>query len=235
MNPRRVEALSDSAFAVALTILIFDVRVPDTGSHPAHGLAHDLWFGRWPHYLGYLISFAVVGMLWLCHHTIFRMVEAIDHAGLVLNLALLASVVFVPFPTQVMAAYIDAGDQSERWAGVFYGLTLMVTTLLLAVLWHHVSRRGLIEPWIQKDATRRLTRRYYVTPVLYAGATGIAAANLDAGLVLFLVIACVYLLDTGTRAAPRHPEHRHRHRTATDDPEAQPTGVEGSSASSSPS
>lgn len=208
MNTRRLEALSDSAFAVALTILIFDVKVPSVGKL---GLAHDLWFGEWPHYLGYVVSFAVVSMLWICHHTIFRMLRAIDHAGLVLNLGLMAIVVFLPFPTQVMAAYVGSSGSAPRYAAVFYGLALMATTLMLAVLWHHVSRgRRLVEPWIPDDAVQRLTRRYYLTPVLYLAATGVAVGSLVAGLALYLLIACVYLLHTGTRAAPRHPGHLDR-------------------------
>lgn len=209
MDSGRTEALSDGTFAVAMTLLIFDVRLPDVRvGHHLGGVAHDLWFQEWSHYLGYVVSFAVVGMIWLCHHTIFRMLRGIDHTGIILNLGLLALVVFVPFPTQVMAAYLASHDHEEMYVAAFYGLSLGATTLMLAVLWHHVSRgRRLIEPWIPDDAVRRLTRRYYTTPVLYLVATAISLAVPALGLVLFLVIACGYLLHTGTRAAPQRPIH----------------------------
>jgi uncharacterized membrane protein len=210
VNARRTEALSDSTFAVAMTLLIFDVRLPDVRlGNQLHGVAHDLWFQEWPHYLGYGVSFAVIGMIWVCHHTIFRMLRGIDHAGIVLNLGLLGLVVFLPFPTQVMAAYLGSHDPEQTYVAAFYGLSLGATTLMLAILWHHVSRnRRLIEPWIPDDAVKRLTRRYYLTPVLYVGATAAAVADQRAGLVLFLVIACGYLLHTGTRAAPTRPAHQ---------------------------
>ncbi len=209
MDSGRTEALSDGTFAVAMTLLIFDVRLPDVrlGNH-LHGVAHDLWFQEWPHYLGYAVSFAVIGMIWLCHHTIFRMLRGIDHTGILLNLGLLALVVFVPFPTQVMAAYLATHDREQTYVAAFYGLSLGATTLMLAVLWHHVSRgRRFIEPWIPDDAVRRLTRRYYLTPVLYLGATAVSLASPAVGLALFLVIACGYLLHTGTRVAPQRPAH----------------------------
>ncbi|HEX3946284.1 MAG TPA: TMEM175 family protein [Acidimicrobiales bacterium] len=209
MDSRRTEALSDSTFAVAMTLLIFDVRLPDVRlGHHIHGVAADLWFQEWSHYLGYVVSFVVVGMIWVCHHTIFRMLRGIDHTGMLINLGLLGLVVFIPFPTQVMAAYLGSHDSGLAPVAAFYGLSLGATTLLLAILWHHVSRgRRLIEPWIPDDAITRLTRRYYLTPVLYLVATGVAIVNQPAGLVLLLLVACVYLLHTGTRAAPKRPPH----------------------------
>ncbi len=193
-----------------MTLLIFDVRLPDVRlGHQLHGVAHDLWFQEWPHYLGYGVSFVVIGMIWVCHHTIFRMLRGIDHSGIVINLALLGLVVFLPFPTQVMAAYLGTHNSEQAYVAAFYGLSLGATTLMLAILWHHVSRgRRLIEPWIPDDAVRRLTRRYYLTPVLYLVATAVAIAYQPAGLVLFLAIACGYLLHTGTRAAPTRPTHQ---------------------------
>jgi len=230
MDSGRVEALSDGTFAVAMTLLIFDVRLPDVRQvHTLHGVAQDLWFQEWAHYLGYVVSFAVIGMIWLCHHTVFRMLRGIDYTGIVINLGLLLMVVFVPFPTQVMAAYLANHDSGQVYVGIFYGLSLAATTLMLAVLWHHVSRgRRLIEPWIPDDTVRRLTRRYYLTPVLYVAATAITIASRPVGLALFLIIAGGYLLHTGTRAAPQRPTHlgAHGHRSlaATAEPDQQPPG-----------
>ena len=204
MNPRRTEALSDSTFAVAMTLLIFDVRLPSTRIHT---LSHDLWFNEWPHYLGYVISFTVIGMIWVSHHTIFRLVRAIDHRAMVANLALLSLVVFIPFPTQVLALYISQGSDSQKELAVaFYGLSLAAATLMLAVLWHSISRPALIQSWVGADELKRMTRRYYFTPVLYLAATGLALVDDRLGIALLLVIGSGYLLHTGTRVAPPHPD-----------------------------
>lgn len=199
-------ALSDSTFAVAITLLIFDVRF----AGPDRGVAEDLWYHQWPHYTGYFVSFAVIGMLWLNHHAIFRLIRHIDHGVLVLNLAFLGVVVFMPFPTQVMAAYLSASDGEEVYVAVFYGLTMAAATLVLALLWHYAARRHhLLESWVPRDASAQLTRRLYVTPVLLVLATLLGLIDVRLGLVLFLVVTLGYLLHTGARVAPRHPASGH--------------------------
>src|ERR1019366_5915895 len=138
MNPRRTEALSDSTFAVAMTLLIFDVRMP---TPRFHGTAHDLWFNEWPHYTGYAVSFTVIGMIWMNHHSVFRMIRRIDHTGMVMNLGFLGLIVFIPFPTQIMATYLVSHPSRGDFVASFYGLSLAAATLVLALLWHHLARR----------------------------------------------------------------------------------------------
>jgi uncharacterized membrane protein len=205
VDTARTAALSDSTFAVAMTLLIFDVRVP-AGLHPR--LAHDLWFHEWPHYLGYLVSFVVIGALWVTHHTVFRQLSHIDHTEIVLNLALLGLVVFIPFPTQLVAAYIGSASRVDQaYVAAFYGGCLAAATLMMAVLWHHAaSGRRLLRYSLDDASARQLTKRLYVTPILYALATLLALIDLRIGLPAYLLIACGYVLHTGTRVVPR--EHR---------------------------
>jgi uncharacterized membrane protein len=204
VDPRRTEALSDSTFAVAMTLLIFDVRLPIARIHT---LGYDLWFNESSHYAGYVLSFLVIGMIWISHHTIFRLLRGIDHSAMLINLGLLAVVVFIPFPTQVLALYLQRGShQQAALAAAFYGVTLAVATLMLALLWHNASRgRRLIAPWVHDNDLKRMTRRYYLSPLLYLAATGLALIDARIGMAVFVVIGSVYLLHTGTRVAPRHP------------------------------
>jgi len=214
VHTRRLEALSDSTFAVALTLLIFDVRVPRP---QIHGVTHDLWFGEWPHYLGYVVSFLVIGMMWINHHAVFRMVRRIDNACLVLNLVFLALIVFIPFPTQTLTTYLAAYPQRGDVVAAFYGLTLAACTLVLAVLWHHIERHPeLLHRRDDPGALHRLTRRLYVTPVLYAAAAAVSLLNHWLGLGLYALVAGGYLLYTGTRALPPEPV----------DPDGTPAGLE---------
>ncbi len=200
MHLHRVEALSDSTFAVALTLLIFDVRVERPR---VNGVSHDLWFNEWPHYVGYLVSFVVIGMIWMNHHAVFRMLRRIDHTGMVLNLALLGLVVFIPFPTQTLATYLAAYPQRGDLVTSFYGLMLAACTLMLAVLWHHLERRpDLLRSGDDPTTLRHLTRRLYVTPLLYLAAAALSLLDHWVGVVLYAAIACGYLLHTGTRAFP---------------------------------
>jgi uncharacterized membrane protein len=204
MHTRRLEALSDSTFAVALTLLLFDLRVPQP---QVHGVTHDLWFGQWPHYLGFVVSFLVIGMIWINHHAIFRMVRRVDNAVLVLNLAFLSLIVFIPFPTQTLTTYLAAYPQKGDTVAAFYGLSLAACTLVLAVLWHHIERHPeLLHRRDDPAVLHRLTRRLYVTPVLYAAAAAISLLNHWLGLTLYALVAGGYLLHTGTRGLPAASE-----------------------------
>lgn len=196
-------SLSDSTFAVAMTLLIFDVRFDGE----RHGIARDLWFREWPHYFGYVVSFAVVAMLWMNHHAIFRMVRMVDSRLMVLNLIFLGVVVFIPFPTQVVAAYLLAQDKEQVYTSMFYGLALALATLALAWVWHYAARRGhLLEAWVPPQRVSVLTRRLYLAPLLFAVGTVVGFADVRAALAIYLLIACGYLMHTGSRVALRHPE-----------------------------
>jgi hypothetical protein len=88
---------------------------------------------------------------------------------------------------------------------------------MLAVLWHAVCRRSLVQPWVTEPEMRRVRRRYYLTPVLYLAATGLALVDDRLGIGLFLVIGCGYLLHTGTSVAPPPPDESAHAKEARED------------------
>ncbi len=112
----RTEAFSDGVFAIAITLLILEVNVPETAFD-------NLWRGiadQWPSYLAYATSFITIGGIWLAHHGIFRRLQYANKPLMVVNLLLLMAVSFLPFPTKLMAEAIDSCD-AERAAVIFYG------------------------------------------------------------------------------------------------------------------
>ena len=131
----RTEAFSDGVFAIAITLLVLDIRVPAEEFD-------DLWSGivhEWPAYLGYATSFLTIGALWLAHHGVFRRLRYANNPVMRINLLLLMAVSFLPFPTRLVAEAIR--DQSaESAAAIFYGATLLVITLLFSALWGAVAR-----------------------------------------------------------------------------------------------
>ena len=102
----RTEAFSDGVFAIVSTLLVLDVRAPD--SSPS-GLLNDL-LAQWPAYLGYLTSFLYVGVIWLNHHALFNRIQRIDKRLNLTNLVLLLTTAFLPFPTSVLATATQDGD-----------------------------------------------------------------------------------------------------------------------------
>jgi uncharacterized membrane protein len=154
-DPSRTEAFSDGVFAIAVTLLVLDLAIPqdEIQKHLAHGILHE-----WPGYLAYVTSFVTVGGLWLAHHGIFSRLRAVNGRVMRINLLLLLLVSFLPFPTRLMAQAIRDVN-AERPAVIFYGLTLTAVSLTITGLWRAVrSDRALLKPGIPEREIAAVTR-----------------------------------------------------------------------------
>lgn len=148
----RTEAFSDGVLAIAITILVLELSVPDEGFT-------NLWRGileQWPSYLAYATSFLTIGGIWLSHQSLFGRLQWVDRRIMQLNLLLLMVVSFLPFPTKLMAEAID-DPEAERAAVVFYGLVLLAISVLVGAMWRTVSRRpDLLEPEVDQAEIDRI-------------------------------------------------------------------------------
>src|SRR4051795_10160430 len=98
----RLEAFSDGVMAIAITLLILDVKVPlAEEGRLAHDLAH-----QWPSYAAYVVTFLVIGIIWVNHHVLFERAAAVTRPIFYLNIFLLMGVAFLPFPTALLAEYL---------------------------------------------------------------------------------------------------------------------------------
>ncbi len=142
----RMEAFSDGVFAIAITLLILEVGVPEAAFD-------NLWRGivdQWPSYLAYATSFLTIGGIWLAHHGIFRRLQYANQPVMIINLLLLMAVSFLPFPTKLMAEAIH-DTNAERAAVIFYGGSLLVISLLIGALWTSIARdRDLLKPEVSE-------------------------------------------------------------------------------------
>jgi uncharacterized membrane protein len=133
----RVEAFSDGVFAIAITLLVLDIRIePDQYDHLLKALVKE-----WPSYFAYVTSFFTVGSVWIAHHYLFTRLKYIDPVLLRLNLVLLLAAAFLPFPTAVLSQAFEASTQSERAAVAFYGLTALAIELILRAMIRYASSR----------------------------------------------------------------------------------------------
>lgn len=113
-DTNRLEAFSDGVFAIAITLLILEVKIDAGGGSLAHRFAQ-----AWPSYVSFLISFAVIGTMWLNHHQMFRLVRTTDHGVVVANLFLLLVISVIPFPTKVLGDWPGAASPisaPRRWS-----------------------------------------------------------------------------------------------------------------------
>jgi uncharacterized membrane protein len=198
----RTEAFSDGVFAFAITLLVLDLHVPESEfNHLWRGIAD-----QWPSYLGYATSFLTVGGIWLVHHGIFRRVQYANRRVMNVNLVLLMAIVFLPFPTTLVAEAIRSSS-AERAAVIFYGASLLVISLLFSALWGAVaSDRSLLKPEVSEKEVNAIARA--TTPSLGFYVVVIALAFIAPKVAAFgyLLIAIVAILrargDSGTPTTP---------------------------------
>jgi len=123
----RAEAFSDGVFAVAATVLVFNLIDPRVGS----GLGNAL-LSEWPSYVAYAISFSTIVVIWVNHHGITDAIERFDRVLLFLNGLLLMTVAVIPFPTGLLAHYLQAGHD-QKAAAVAYGLTMTSMSIAFSI------------------------------------------------------------------------------------------------------
>src|SRR5262245_60992266 len=121
----RLEAFSDGVFAIAITLLILEIRVPESAGPGNGGLTHEL-VALWPSLLAYFLSFWVILIMWVNHHELMRMVGGVDYALLFANGFVLLTVTFVPFPTAVLARHL--GTEAANAASAFYCGSFLVAS-----------------------------------------------------------------------------------------------------------
>src|SRR5436189_3868628 len=166
----RLEAFSDGVFAIAITLLIIEVHVP--AREHAETLGHEL-LRIWPSYLGYLTSFLTIGVMWINHHYVFELIARIDRTMLLLNTLLLMLIAFVPFPTAVLAQFVETGG--ARAAAVPYGATMTLTALAFLAWWRYApAGRRLIGDEVPDEVIEDITRAYTPGALLYGGAALVA-------------------------------------------------------------
>jgi uncharacterized membrane protein len=191
----RLEAFSDGVFAIAITLLVLEIRLPDEHRiEELGGLAQTL-SGLWPSYAGYVISFVTIGIMWANHHNVMRMMARVDHGLMVWNLLLLMAISFTPFSTAVMAEHLPHAGWDRNIAVAFYSGTFTVTAFFYNFLWRHAAhRRRLIHAHVSDARVRATTRAYWPGTFLYGLATAAAFVSIAASLFIVTGLALFYIL-----------------------------------------
>ena len=168
----RLIFFSDAVFAIAITLLALDLRLPSGGESPSNAQLLAQLLEIWPKYLAYLVSFLAIGTFWLGHHRRFRFIRRYDGELLTLNLLFLMVIAFVPFPTSVIS------ESGNRTATIFYALTMILGGLMLAALWRHVSwHNRLTDPGLDARQARRQFVPMLLTVALFVMSIGLAFLN----------------------------------------------------------
>lgn len=200
----RLVAFSDGVFAIAMTLLVLSLRVPNL-SGSIDEVNTELWEKlreQWPEVLSYAISFFVIGRYWLIHHRLFRLVQRADAPVLVWNLVLLGFIALVPYPTELLGRY---GDTTT--AVVAYSVTMVAVGLTSFGLTRHVFQAGLIDDKVTDEYRAHSLARGALIPVGFG--LGIPVAFLDPTAALITwwlsIIVLSVVLDRRYDAAVRKP------------------------------
>jgi uncharacterized membrane protein len=194
LSKGRLEAFSDGVFAIAITLLVLTIAQPTN----YRDLGSQLW-DRWPAVAAYVVSFAVIGIMWLNHHTVFSAVERVDRPFVYLNLALLLTVVFVPYPTGVLGEALSRGE-GARVAAVVYSGTMTLNACAWSAMWLYASSgRRLLTPDFREDRRRAATLAFTSGGLIYALSIGVALINAFACLAFHAALAVYYALDPLSR------------------------------------
>jgi uncharacterized membrane protein len=208
MTTGRLEAFSDGVFAVAITLLVLDIRPPAEASS-----ADDLWRrlgDLWPHYAAYAVSFLVIGIVWVNHHAVMDLIARVDRQLAFLNLLLLMAVALIPFATALLADYLAHGGSPAHTAAAAYSAVISLMGIAFGALWIYASRdaRLLVDGFPREDLPR-ITLRFVLGTPIYLGTIGVAFVSAPACLALHAALAIYYALSRqgGGMARPAGLEH----------------------------
>ena len=192
----RLEAFSDGVIAVAITLLVLNIDVPqlNSGQTLARALGH-----QWPSYAAYATSFLTIGIIWVNHHVMIGRLREPDHAILLLNLLLLMSIAVLPFATNLMATYLRETNGQHLAAAVYSG-AFLVMALFFSALNAHIllaKHEKLREP-LSLERRRQILARHVTGILPYAIATALAAVSSYVTLIICGAIAVFYALPIAT-------------------------------------
>lgn len=185
MSTSRIEALADGVFAIVMTLLVFDLRVPEVPVADLPGALVTLW----PKFLGYVVSFVLLGIYWVGHRNQFNFIKRADQNFHWLNILFFGAVCLVPFSTGLVSRYPD------EWLGVaIYGLNLILIGLCLFLIWTYATYRyHLVDPDLPQPVMRLARQRSLLAPACYLIAILVGLGNPRLSLIIYALVPLLYI------------------------------------------
>ncbi|HEX4726908.1 MAG TPA: TMEM175 family protein [Jatrophihabitans sp.] len=187
----RLEAFSDGVLAVAITLLVLDLH---TDPADPVDLAHQL-AAEWPSFAAYVLSFFIIGVIWVNHHALFALAADADRRLMFYNLLLLMWVSTIPFTTATLAGYLRAGGSDGRLAVLLYGASTEGMAISFTLILRHLIRAGLLLRPVSAADGRRAVRRFGVGSVLYPIVTAVGLLSPVLMLLLYAGMTAFYILE----------------------------------------
>jgi uncharacterized membrane protein len=188
LSTARIQALCDGVFAVAMTLLILDVKVP-LSSHDLPGHLYALRFKV----LSYLFSFVILGIYWVGHHNQYHYIRRADRTLLWLNLLFFLTIAFIPFSAALIAEHTQ-----ERIAVTVYGINLILAGgMLYLIWWYATAGHRLVDKTLNPDVVRLAKIKIIQAPVVYLGAIAVSFLNPAISIAAYVLVPVLYILPSG--------------------------------------
>lgn len=204
LSTARIETLADGVFAIVMTLLVFDIRVPIQEQVSQTGLLNAL-VTLMPNMISYVISFVILGVFWVGHHNQFFYIRRSDRTLLWINIIYMMFVALVPFSAGLLSRY-----GSDPLSIVVYNLNLIGTGTILFFHWVYAVRDGhLLGHALDPKVDRLVRRRILTPPVFYSLAIIVSLINVQIALILDILIPILYVLPSNLDRMLRvRPEQR---------------------------
>lgn len=200
----RLEAFSDGVFAIAITLLVLELHVPNGHEVLVQALLHE-----WPRYLGYLVSFSFIGGVWIAHSNMTRFIKAADPTLMRLNLTLLLLVSFLPFTTAIVATHLfatvlplshdtvlESGSPGERVAVVLFGLNLTLAAFMVYRVIRYAARTpGMAADDVAEEELQAFAGERRTAALFQGGATVLGVFLPVIAIVFYLAVSIVFIVE----------------------------------------
>lgn len=194
LPPNRIEALADGIFAVAMTILVLELHVPDLGADASDAHLLAALHGFVPKALSFASGFVILGTLWIGHHYQFHYIRRSTRAILWINLVFLLAISFLPFVVALIGTY-----GPKRVSCILYGATLVGAMTCLLVQWSYAAgpSRRLVGHSVPPKVVAGLRNRVVMGIIGYGGGLLLAFVSPRASLICYATTPLLYLLPAG--------------------------------------
>jgi uncharacterized membrane protein len=201
LSTSRLEAFSDGVFAIAITLLIIEIKVPAHDDLKNQSLMHYIW-QQWPKYFAYILSFVIIGIYWANHHYLFKLFKRTNHVFNLLNVLFLMTIAFLPYPTGVLGDYIITAEHAKP-AVTFYAFAIWLPSFAWLLIWLYAGhKRRIVDHKLTHRFVNSLTQQYYLSNLFYISAFLISLFSAVISITICVGLTLLYLLP------PRKPEYQ---------------------------
>ncbi|MCH5586128.1 DUF1211 domain-containing protein [Shimazuella sp. AN120528] len=188
----RMLAYCDAIFAIALTLLIIEIRLPE------HVQGESLWtilLHQWPKFLSFLISFMIISVVWFNHHTMFHYIKKVDHRLIIMNTLLMLNVVVIPFCSSLLGEYITSGNPNAKISALIYGAWISIGGVPFNMIWTYaLKKKELLEEGYSHTELMYMKKHFNRGPIIYLVVTLLALINVWISVIGFVLLIALYFL-----------------------------------------